>query len=121
MRRTNEGEIGHHEFERGVANSCANSGACEGAVARRQEHDRECVEEIGLALAARPRQTTAKRHTLKPLKDLRECRALGERPPQHLDHLRDGFGFRLGISGRPALADEKADVRDNAVADLAES
>ena len=30
MSRTNEGEIGHQEFERGVANSRANSCACAG-------------------------------------------------------------------------------------------
>jgi hypothetical protein len=47
--------------------------------------------------------------------------ALGERPPQHLDHLLDCLGSRVGVSGRPALADEKADVPDDAVADLAES
>ena len=59
--------------------------------------------------------------TLEALEDLRERRALGERPPQHLDHLLDGLGHRVGVSGRPALADEKADVPDDAVADLAES
>ena len=52
---------------------------------------------------------------------LRECRPLGERPPQHLDHLLDGLGSRVGVSGRPALANEKADVPDDAVADFAES
>ena len=121
MSRTNEGEIGHQEFERGVANRRANSCACVGAVARRQEHDRQRVEEIGLALSARLRQPTVKGHTLEALEDLRERRALGEGPPQHLDHLLDSLGSRVGVSGRPALADEKADVPDDAVADLAES
>ena len=70
---------------------------------------------------ARLRQPTAKGHTLEALEDLRERRALGEGPPQHLDHLLDRLGCRVGVSGRPALADEKADVPDDAVADLAES
>ena len=68
--RTNEGEIGHQEFERGVANSRANGCACAGGVAWRQEHDRQRVEEIGLALSARLRQPTAKRHTLETLEHL---------------------------------------------------
>jgi hypothetical protein len=34
--------------------------------------------------------------------------------------LLDSLGSRVGVSGRPALADEKADVTDDAVADLAE-
>ena len=121
MSRTNEGEIGHQEFERGVANSRANGCACAGGGAWRQEHDRQRVEEIGLALSARLRQPTAKRHTLEALEDARERRTLGERPPQHLDHLLDSLGSRVGVSGRPALANEKADVPDDAVADLAES
>ena len=121
MSRANEGEIGHEELERGVANRRADSCAGVGAVARRQEHDRQRVEEIGLALRARLRQPTAKRHTLEALEDIRERRALGEGPPQHLDHLLDGLESRVGVSGRPALADEKADVADDAVADLAES
>ena len=62
-----------------------------------------------------------KGHTLEALEDLRERRALGERPPQHLDHLVDGLWYRVGVSCRPALTDEKADVPDNAVTDLAES
>ena len=95
--------------------------ACVGGVAWRQEHDRQRVEEIGLALTARLRQSTVKGHTLEALEDLRERRALGEGPPQHLDHLVDSLGCRVGVSGWPALADEKADVPDNAVADLAES
>ena len=81
MRRTNEGEIGHQEFERGVANRRTNSCACAGGVARRQEHDRQRVEEIGLALSARLRQSTVKGHTLEALEDLRERRALGKGPP----------------------------------------
>ena len=59
--------------------------------------------------------------TLQALKDARERRTLGERSPQQLDHLLDGFGFRVGVSGRPALTDEKANMPDDAVADLAES
>ena len=70
---------------------------------------------------ARLRQPTAKGHTLEALEDIRERRALGNGPPQQLDHLLDRLGYRLGVSGRPALADEKADVPDDAVADLAES
>ena len=119
--RTNEGEIGHQEFERGVANSRTNSHAYVGGVARRQEHDRQRVEEIGLALGARLRQPTAKGHTLHALEDLRERRALGEGPPQHLDHLLDSLGSRVGVPSGPALADEKADMSDDAIADLAES
>ena len=59
--------------------------------------------------------------TLEALEDLRERRTLGEGPPQQLDHLLDRLGSGVGVSGRPALADEKADVPDDAVADLAES
>src|SRR6187402_854921 len=92
-----------------------------GGGARRQEHDRQRVEEISLALAARLRQSTLKGDTLEAFKDLHDRRALGERPPQHLDHLVDSLGRRVGVSGWPPLADEKADVADNAVADLAES
>ena len=40
----NEGQIGHEDFERGVANRRANRHAGVGAVARRQEHDRQRVE-----------------------------------------------------------------------------
>jgi hypothetical protein len=90
-------------------------------VAGRQEHDRQRVKEIGLALAPRLRQSTLQGHTLEALKNLGERRALEERPPQHLDHLVDGLRHRVGVSGWPALANEKADVPDNAVADLAES
>ena len=43
------------------------------------------------------------------------------RPPQERGHLLDGFGSRVGVSGRPDLADEKANMPDDAVADLAES
>ena len=46
MGRPNEGEIGHEELERGVASRRTHSGAGVGAVARRQEHDCQCVEEI---------------------------------------------------------------------------
>ncbi len=115
--RTNEGEIGHEKFERGVANRRTDSGAGVGGVARRQEHDRQRVEEIGLGLSARLRQSGAKRHPLQALEDLRERRALGERPPQQLDHLLDGLGCRVGVSGRSPLSDEKADMAHDAVAD----
>ncbi len=68
----------------------------------------------------RLRQPPAEGDALEALETRRECRALGERPPQHLDHLVDGLGFRAGVSGGTALADQKADVPDDAVADLAE-
>ena len=92
-----------------------------GRVVRRQEHDRQRVEEIGLVRGARLWQLTAKGHSLEAIKDLGERRALGDRPPQHLDHLLDSLGSRVGVSSRPALAEQKADVPDDAVADLAES
>ena len=59
--------------------------------------------------------------TLEALKDIGECRALGEGAPQHVDHLLDGLVSRVSVSSRPAFADEKPDVPDDAVADLAES
>ena len=119
--RTNEGEIGDQEFKRGFANGRANGDAGASGAPRRQEHDRQRVEEIGLGLSARLRQPIAKGHTLEALEDLGERRALGEGPAQELDHLFDGLRPRVGVAGRPALADEKADVPDDAVADLAES
>jgi hypothetical protein len=42
----------------------------------------------------------------------RSCsRALGEGPPQHFDHLLRPSQARVGISRRPAMADEKATCR----------
>jgi len=119
--RTNEREIGDQQFERGVANGRANGGAYAGCGAWRQEHDRQRIEEIHLALRARLRQPSAKRDALETIEHARELPTLRERPPQHLDHLLDGLGFRVGVSGRPAVANEKADVADDAVADFAES
>ena len=91
-----------------------------GGVARRQEHDRQRVEEVGLALTARLRQPTASGTTLEALEDLvnagpRGAAAATSRSPARRS--RD----RVGVSRRSALADEKADVPDDAVADLAES
>ena len=40
---------------------------------------------------------------------------------KHFDHLLDRLVSRVRVSGRSTLADEKADVPDDAVADLAES
>ena len=79
------------------------------------------IEQVGLALSARLRQPTVERHLLEALENARERRTLGERPPQHLDHLLDCLGGRFGVSGRTALADEKANMPNDAVADLAES
>ena len=59
--------------------------------------------------------------TLQALEDLGQRRTLGDGPPQQLDHLLDRLGCRVGISSRSALADEKTDMADDAVADLAES
>src|SRR6185436_1719397 len=50
-----------------------------------------------------------------------ELRTRGEGPAQHLDHLLDGLRPGVCVAGRPALTDEKADVPDDAVADLAEA
>ncbi len=119
--RTNEGQIGHQELKRGAANSRANSCASVAGVAWRQEHDRECVEEVRLALRARFWQPTVEGHTLEPLEYLRERRTLRQGPPQQLQDLLDRLRRRIGVSGRPALADEKADVPDDAVADLTKS
>ena len=121
MSRTNEGEIGDQDFERGIANSGANGGACAGGGAWRQKHDRQRIEQVGLALSARLRQPTVERHLLEAFENARERRALGERPPQHLDHLLDCLWIRFGVSRRTALADEKANMPRDAVADLAES
>ena len=79
------------------------------------------IEQVGLALSARLRQPTVERHLLEALENARERRTLGERPPQHLNHLLDCLGTRFGVSGRMALADEKAHMPHDAVADLTES
>jgi hypothetical protein len=66
-------------------------------------------------------EPAAKGRTLEPFEGGRERYAVGDGPPQDLDRLLDSLGSRIGVSGRPALADEKAAVTDDAVADLAES
>src|SRR5688572_2952315 len=58
VRRANEGQIGHKKFECGVANRRTKRSTCKGGVPWRQEHDRQSVEEVGLALTARLRQST---------------------------------------------------------------
>src|ERR1700741_3275630 len=70
--RAYEGEIRHQEFERGVAHSRTNGHPNAGGVARRQEHDRQRVEEIRLALGASLWQPTARGDTLDTLEYLRE-------------------------------------------------
>src|SRR6186713_2555144 len=79
VRRANEGKISDQEFERGVANRRTKSSASMGGVARRQEHDRQRVQQFSLAFAARLRQSTLEGHTPEALEDLHERRALGER------------------------------------------
>ncbi|HVH55977.1 MAG TPA: hypothetical protein VM791_06970 [Vicinamibacterales bacterium] len=60
------------------------------------------IEQVGLALSARLRQPTVERHLLEALENARERRTLGERPPQHLDHLRDCLGAAsVSPAGRP--------------------
>jgi hypothetical protein len=98
----------------------ANGAARPAALARRQEHERQRVEEIGLTRAARLRQPPL-RHTLEALEDRRQGGPLGNGATEPFDDLLDRVGLRSGISGWPPLTDEKAHVPDDAVADLAES
>ena len=85
MRRTNEGEIRDQEFKRGVANRRANGRARACGASRRQKHDRQRVEEIGLGLRARLRQPTGKGDTLEAIKDRRERRPVGQWTLEELD------------------------------------